>query len=202
MKRIVAEKVVFIVSGAAGNYCGVGDYTQLLANSLQKEGFGTVIERPATWTFQALAALRQKYARQEGVCFHLQYPSFGMGKSLSPAALPLFRAPVFLTLHEFECFNVLRKLALASYALGGNRIILTNDYERGVFNRYFPFSSSKTETIPIGTNIAPPATVNPARRNRLIYFGQIRAEKGVEFFVETVKSLRASGMKWRRLLLA
>ena len=100
---------------------------------------------------------------------------------------------MFLTLHEFECFNILRKMALASYALGGNRIILTNDYERGVFNRYFPFSSSKTETIPIGTNIAPPATVNPARRNRLIYFGQIRAEKGVEFFVETVKTLRASG---------
>ena len=86
MKRIVAEKVVFIVSGRLATYCGVGDYTQLLANSVQKEGFGTVIERPATWTFQALAALHQKYARQEGVCFHLQYPSFGIGKSLSPGS--------------------------------------------------------------------------------------------------------------------
>lgn len=184
-------KVVFLVANLPGDFCGVYNYTEKLAEALGDE---VVVERIDRWSFAEAMRIRQKYQGQKDILFHLQYPSRGMEKSLAPGFLPvlLFPHKVFVTLHEFSVFNPLRKLIFLPYAFIG-RVVFTNDYEKTQWTRFFRFKPLQTNIIPIGNNI----TVMPrppTQTERLVYFGQIVEGKGVEFFLDTVALLRQSGV--------
>lgn len=186
---------VFVIASDADSKCGVYDYTARLAEELRRSGIKTDVAAVPSWSWKAVRGLQKRYGAQSRACFHLQYPSLGMGKSLLPGLLPLLwpNRHFFLTLHEFTYFHVLRKLAFLPHALFARKIIFSNAFERSRFLRFFPFATHKTEVIPIGNNIEVLSDAPVTRQERLVYFGQIAEGKGIEFFIETVELLRKSG---------
>ena len=172
--------------------CGVADYSYRLAGALEHLGVTVVLEEPPTWSLDAARAIRRRHRDDSDTVFHLQYPSLTMGNSLSPAALPLVLPRLFTTLHEFRVFSFPRKALFAPHSLLARRIVFSNGYERDIFRRWFPWSGSRLEVIPIGNNITRIGGRMPGPE-RLIYFGQISRNKGIEVFLETAGLLRAAG---------
>ena len=172
--------------------CGVADYSYRLADALKKLGADIVLEEPATWSLDAARAIRNRHRDDRDTVFHLQYPSLTMGNSLSPAVLPFLLPRLFATLHEFRVFSVPRKALFASHSLMARKIVFSNGTERDIFERWYPWSGKRLEVIPIGNNIARIGGRMPGPE-RLVYFGQISRNKGVELFLETAGLLRAAG---------
>lgn len=188
-------KIVFLVASAQGAMCGIADYTARLAAAFTEIGMPVDVEFLDGWSFAHVAAIRRKYAHQPKTVFHMQYPSLHVGRSLAPALLPLLFANTYVTLHEFRLFNILRKLVFLPYSMLARRIVFSNVEEQGVFHRYFPISTKRLAVIPIGTNIvSQPRPEGQGAPERLIYFGQISRNKGIEFFIETIAGLRAQGV--------
>ncbi len=184
-------KIIYLVTHIPGASCGVVDYTKKLCAAVRAEGADANIEILDDWSFRTLFGLLRKYKGHRGVIFHLQYPTLGMGYSIAPAALPFFLFPIFTTLHEFTVFHLLRKAIFLPHAILAKKITFTNENERRNFLRFFPLACNAT-IIPIGENItakkmdAPPAV----NGERIIYFGQIAPDKGIELFIDTVKILK------------
>lgn len=174
--------------------CGVADYTERLAAALEEAGATVHLELLERWSFADIAALRKRYADYPRTVFHMQYPSLHLNKSVAPGFLPLLLPRSFVTLHEFGLFNIVRKLIFALPAFLSRRIIFSNEAEKAVFRGYFPFAR-RLSVLPIGNNI-PNLSRNQTthRRERVVYFGQISRNKGIEFFIETVRRLRSSGI--------
>ena len=188
-------RVVYFVAVRPGQKCGVADYTHQLAQAVTQQGIDARVEELPAWSIPALRRLTKTYGGEEATIFHLQYPSLGMGKSCAPALLPMVfpRRRVFITFHEFEQFNPVRKLYfLFSSFLNGN-FIFTNEHERHIVSRFLPWRANTSHIIPIGNNIAVFPVGNEMgrmHRRRLIYFGQIAPDKGIEEFLQTVEHLR------------
>jgi glycosyltransferase involved in cell wall biosynthesis len=172
--------------------CGVADYSYRLADALKQLGVEVVMEEPSTWSLDAARALRNRHGGDPDAVFHLQYPSLTMGNSLSPAALPFLLPRLFATLHEFRVFSFPRKALFASHSVLARKIVFSNGTERDIFQRWYPWSGSRLEVIPIGNNITRIGGRMPGPE-RLVYFGQISRNKGVELFLETAGLLRAAG---------
>lgn len=172
--------------------CGVADYTERLAAALEDVGATVHLELLDRWSFSDIAALRKRHAHDPRTVFHMQYPSLHLGKSVAPGFLPLLLPRSFVTLHEFGLFNIVRKLIFALPAVLSRRIIFSNEAEKNVFLGYFPFAC-RLSVLPIGNNIPNLSRGSgPQRHERVVYFGQISRNKGIEFFIETIRKLRAS----------
>lgn len=172
--------------------CGVADYSYRLADALQHLGVDVVLEQPSAWSLDAARTIRNRHRHDPSVVFHLQYPSLTMGNSLSPAVLPFLLPRLFVTLHEFRVFSLPRKALFASHSLMARSLIFSNGTERDIFQRWYPWSSSRLDVIPIGNNITRIGGRVPGPE-RLVYFGQISRNKGVEIFLETAGRLRDAG---------
>jgi len=172
--------------------CGVADYTARLAAAMNKAGARAQVAQLPTWSFATAFALLEHHA-EPGVLFHIQYPSLGMGASPAAALFPLLarRNTTFVTLHEFDVFNPLRKIFFVPFALTSDHVVFTNESEQRSYARFFPFARGCGATLPIGSNFEAPAAL-PQRR-RLVYFGQIAPKKGLEEFLDAVKVLRTLG---------
>lgn len=203
MRRIAEENkakckthVVFLLTQMQGVKCGVGDYTLRLAESICAQGMDASVEFMNTWSFKNVIDIALKYKGRRDIIFHVQYPSLGMGDSPAPAFLPLLLAPhpLYITLHEYSIFNVLRKSIFLIPAMLSKKILFTNEYEKDEFKAYYPLAARKLDVIPIGENIpvVPLPDKQKPRRPRIIYFGQISADKGLELYLETVRLLRAN----------
>lgn len=185
-------KVVLIVTSPGQSMCGVADYTVRLAAAIRMLGADVVLEEPGSWSLDAVSDLRRRHGNGRDTVFHLQYPSLTMGNSLSPALLPVLLPSFFTTLHEFGIFSLPRKALFASHSLLARRIIFSNAAERSNFQRWYPWSGGRLDVVPIGNNIARVGARIPGPE-RLVYFGQISRNKGVEHFIETAALLRAAG---------
>lgn len=184
--------VVFLLTSVPEVRCGVGDYTAKLAKAFSLHSSVQVtIKKLPRWSFQHLLKLRRDNADKNTV-FHLQYPSTGMGYSPLPGLLPFLfcRQAVFTTLHEFSVFNFARKISFLPHALLAKGILFSNEYECRMFQKTFPFARAPLHIVPIGNNIEGGDETAPRNQRRLIYFGQIGPDKGIEFFLDTVKILR------------
>jgi glycosyltransferase involved in cell wall biosynthesis len=187
-------RVVYLVAVGSDQNCGVADYTRQLAQAVAEGGIDARVEELSAWSISTLRRLANAYGGEDSTILHLQYPSLGMGKSWAPALLPLVfpRRSTFVTFHEFEQFNPVRKLYFLFFSLLTGNLIVTNEHERRTLSRFFPWRASGCHVIPIGNNI----TVSPVRngtrmeRRSLIYFGQIAPNKGIEEFLQTVEHLR------------
>ncbi len=189
-------KIVFLATLVPGVICGVNDYIKQLADAIRQQGMQADIEFQDTWSFRAVLGLMRKYKGDPNVIFHLEYPTLGMGNSVSPGLLPILLFPhrVFTTLHEFSIFNILRKIIFIFHAILGKKIIFTNEWEKKKFVSFFPMSANKTTIVPIGGNIPVSQADVSAKcsKDRIIYFGQISPNKGIELYTETIRLLRAA----------
>jgi glycosyltransferase involved in cell wall biosynthesis len=173
--------------------CGVADYTDQLARAFRRIGVAAAVERLPSWSLRsAWRAIRARADDPDHV-FHIQYPSLGMGVSPAPGLFPLLagRRRAFLTLHEFEIFNPVRKAYMLPHSFGG-RLVFTSEHELGRFKAIYPWAGGAI--IPVGNNITAPENLPlAAGRRRLVCFGQIAPGKGIEEFLEAVAALRAAG---------
>jgi glycosyltransferase involved in cell wall biosynthesis len=183
--------IVFPLSYNPRSFCGVGDYTEKLAKALVTLGVSVDIDRKTNWSIRRLGSLRRVFQASDSIV-HLQYPTLNMGQSLTPAMLALVcpKSRLFTTFHEFHVFHPLRRLAFLSQAIVGSNLIFTSEDERGHFQRFLPIYRGTATIIPIGNNV-PGAGQPKQKRDRMIYFGQIREKKGIEDFINTVCLLRA-----------
>lgn len=186
-------KIVLLVTSPGELMCGVADYTEKLAQAFVDIGADAVVDRPSHWSVGEVARIRRRHGGAR-TALHLQYPSLTMGNSLSPAMLPVLAPNVFVTLHEFRLFSLPRKLIFLPYALRARAVLFSNEAERDGFNRTFPVSAASLRVLPIGNNIR---KVDEAvtRRERLVYFGQISRNKGIETFLDAVAALRGKGIE-------
>lgn len=187
-------QIVFLVASAQDKMCGVADYTGRLATALRDAGASVTVEYLDSWSLRHIMEIRRRYAGRKDVVFHLQYPSLSIGKSVSPGFLPLALPNIFVTLHEFRIFHILRKMVFLLPSLFAKAVIFSNDEEKTLFAHYFPWSHKRLAVVPIGNNIPRLATRKPSGGNeRIVYFGQISRNKGIEFFIETIERLREGG---------
>ncbi|MFA5041607.1 MAG: hypothetical protein WC464_08250 [Bdellovibrionales bacterium] len=191
-------RVIYLVTVLPGVQCGVVDYTRQLAQAMTQQNASAIVEELSIWSFAKLWFLFKKYGRDKETVFHVQYPTLGMGKSFAPALLPLLfgHRRVFYTLHEFGQFNPIRKLYFLFAGLLTKNFIFTNEHEQRRFAKFFPWQKNLGHIIPIGNNINVFPLEKPAEPpQRLVYFGQIAPDKGIEQFLDTVRLLRAYGSK-------
>lgn len=195
-------QIVLLVASAQDKMCGVADYTGRLATALRDAGASVTVEYLDSWSLRHIMEIRRRYAGKKDVAFHLQYPSLSIGKSVSPGILPLALPNVFVTLHEFRIFHILRKMVFLLPSLLARVVIFSNDEERTLFARYFPWSRKRLRVIPIGNNIPRLAARGPSDGvERVVYFGQISRNKGIEFFIETIGRMRERGVTAEALMI-
>lgn len=116
-----------------------------------------------------------------------------MGRAPWWALLAFLCKNSFVTLHEFQIFSTARKLYCLPVALCAKQIIFSNSEERRAFLSAYPFAARACTVIPVGNNIPVQAVDCGSRARRLIYFGQIGENKGLELVIEAVAALRAQG---------
>jgi glycosyltransferase involved in cell wall biosynthesis len=179
-------RIALLVGRADEGACGVRDYTHRLGLELRTRG----VDAEVIETQKFRTALR---FRPAGRIVHLHYPSVGEGRSLAPIAQELRGRPAVVTLHEFTHSHPARRaMGLALLALATRRVV-TTEFERQAIDRV-GLPSRPIEVIPVGSSLEPlTSPVQPVPKH-LVYFGLLRADKGILAFLETATLLvRAHG---------
>lgn len=182
--------VVHVVAGSPGNRCGVLDYTNSLVTALTDASSEARCKIVDGWSLGETLGVARAHRAD---VIHVQYPSLQMGYAPWWGMLGGLNRRTVVTLHEFSIFSRARKLYCLPVALLAKQIIFSNAYERQAFLNSYPFAAKRCTIIPVGNNI--PVTAEPVddRPRRLIYFGQIGDDKGLDLVLEAVAELRAAG---------
>lgn len=159
------------------DFCGVGDYTKTLVENLS-DSYKVSVLKLNFMNFWSSVFLAKKYD-----IIHIQYPTVGYGYSLTPHFYSIFVKST-VTIHEFTQINSLRRFSIALFSLR-SKVILTNDFEFNALIKAFPWTGSRSHVIPIGSSI-PSKNIfdDEKRKERIVYFGLIRPNKGIEEFLE------------------
>ena len=189
---------VVMVSGSwPPQACGVGDYTEMLCRELERQAISVVrfVSGKLTrlWSLETIDRIN----RLECDLVHIQYPTAGYGRSITPSALArsIHNKPVLVTLHEYSVFRWYRRAWFSPFAQHCAARVFTTDAERELFQRRFPARRGMDLTIEIGSNI--PASTDGARQpDRVCYFGLIAPNKGIEEFLDlcAIAAASASGL--------
>lgn len=183
-------RVVHVLAGKPDNRCGVLDYTTRLVDALSQMNGATECALVDRWSLKETLRVASAY-RQDVI--HIQYPSMQMGRAPWWGLLTFLCRNSVVTLHEFRIFSTARKLYCLPIAVGAKQIIFSNAEERRAFLSLYPFAERVCTVVPVGNNIPVHAVRRENRPRRLIYFGQIGENKGLERVIEAVAALRAQG---------
>ncbi|HEX9464982.1 MAG TPA: glycosyltransferase family 4 protein [Alphaproteobacteria bacterium] len=177
--------------------CGVADYSRLLADALEVAGIRITRLDGSDWSLRALHRMLKRADRQGCDALHIQYPAMGFGWSLVPHAIGYFaRVPTVVTLHEFDLSVLPRKISIAAFAGGVRHLVFTTDRERAAFVRRMSWVSPRTSIVPIGSNV-PFLAPCPPTEPVIACFGQVKANRGWEAFIELARHAQAGGRNYR-----
>ncbi|MEQ8968610.1 MAG: glycosyltransferase [Azospirillaceae bacterium] len=203
------DRRVALVAGSPpdGAFCGVVDYTVCLARALTARGVEATVVGGTDWGAAALPGLRARIAALAPDIVHLQYPATAFGSGFAPhllAALPLAGATRVVTLHEFSQGHALRKASSGAFSLaagpfGPRALVFTTAGERAAYLARHPWARRRSRVVPVGSNI-PFGPWSPARADgvpRIVHFGQIRPNKGLEAVIALARAAAAAGRPWR-----
>lgn len=179
------NKILFLVPSSKSS-CGIYDYSKNLFKYLGMYNIETkeclVGEKIIDW-IKLLFKFNHHF-------FILQYPAGAYRKSLSPvifAVLCMFSKNKLLTiLHENSEASFFRKVLNKIIIYASDILVLTNDYE---FSHLPSYAKKKSHVIPIGSNTPglSPTVDNKVINNRIVFFGLIRKNKGIEEFINLIK---------------
>lgn len=187
-------RVAFLTGPVPAGFCGVGDYTRLLAGALERQGVHVaVLESPGPPVLLAFR-LRAATKKFQPDIIHIQYPTAGFGKGLTPQVFSLMTRFV-LTLHEVEGRHLLRRLSLYPLWFRARHVIFTCESNMAYSLRRVPWLRHMSTVIPLSSNI--PVMVN--RRSgqaiqEVIHFGLVRPDKGIESVLEYAKLVSSEQM--------
>ncbi len=173
--------VCLIVGDNRTEYCGVKDYATRLGTALKGIGLSAEVLAPDDWGMKSLLQLRERLRRCRFDIVHLQYPSIGNRGSLCPHALGAMKVAkrVFVTLHEYSSLPTLQRVSTHLFRWTADHVLFTAEAEATRYGR----GGAERRVIPIGSNVpaSPPAD---SRAATILYFGQIRRNKGLEEFLD------------------
>jgi glycosyltransferase involved in cell wall biosynthesis len=167
-----------------GLRCGVRDYAIRLAQALCDVGVNARIVAPPEWGLHGAAAFVRALRAERLDILHLQYPAVGFGPSLVPHFLGMVSAARGFVV-------TLQRAANKLFAATADSLIFTTDYEARAYA-----AGPGCKIIPIGSNVP----VHPQERQRdttVLYFGQIRPNKGIEDFIELATLSASAGEPFR-----
>ncbi len=198
--------------------CGVGDYTQRLAEALLSVGAEAVvlttlddrleplppvptIPIPTQWRLRDVPSLMRRIRRSQPDIVHLQYPAIGFGRGLGATFLPLAEelsgrwGRTAITLHEFRRFTprVRRRIALGAAA--SRLVIVPNRDELDVVRRELPFAFrrrviSMPVASPLPVSVADLASAGREDELRIGFWGFMRPDKGLDDLVDAASLLQ------------
>jgi glycosyltransferase involved in cell wall biosynthesis len=179
-------RLAFVVGSRPPELCGVGDYTERVADALRARGHDVrvVLQRAGDHPWAAPRACPQD------AILHLQYPSVGIGHSVAPLLALLTRRPSVVTVHEFSRAHVLRRAMVRALAAAASAVVCTTEYERVQLTRHVR-SRVGRPVIPLGSNI-PVVDGDVPRDTDLAYFGLLAPGKGIDEFLFAARQLRAA----------
>lgn len=179
---------ITLVSGCPDqSICGVFDYTGLLADALRDMGGNASVYNASDWSIGGM--LRIKFALRRSSIVHLQYPSLAFEGKRAPYLFffDLLTKPKVVTFHEFSRKSRMGRIMSLPLLILANSIIVTSPHEAKAITSTYKFARRKLSVIPIGSNIA--EAVAPTEAFDIVYFGQIRANKGIEEFLDLVEEM-------------
>ncbi len=179
----------------ASEACGIGDYAARLADELRQLSIDVLVLDRREWDRVGTPGIIRRIRNYGPDIVHIQYPTIGYYRGfVLPilAAAPVFRM-IVLTTHEFIQSHPFRRVCTNILAQKSIATIFPSDFERKVFLAHHPKLEARTFVIPIGSNIgaAENGLENERRPSSVLYFGQIRPNKGIEEFIRLVEE--ASG---------
>jgi glycosyltransferase involved in cell wall biosynthesis len=115
---------------------------------------------------------------------HIQYPSIGFRWSLWPhfAGCLTSRKRSVVTIHEYSALPSLQRFSTHLFHWTAAQMLFTTELEAATFGKSLGERGTATQIVPIGSNV-PTYPVKLARDLNVIYFGQIRPDRGIEEFI-------------------
>jgi glycosyltransferase involved in cell wall biosynthesis len=179
-------KILLVTGSYPPDICGVAEYTEQLAETLQRAGAEVVVFSGRKWSLANAVVLNRDIMSVGADILHMQYPATGYGRHLGPQLLSLLQ-PYVTTIHECSQTHILRRLSLYPFTLRAPRIIFTNEYEREYSRRFVPWIKSRTTVIPIGNGIPLGPDSVATIPNVVTNFGLIRPQKGLEDVIQMAR---------------
>jgi glycosyltransferase involved in cell wall biosynthesis len=175
-------------------HCGVKDYAFQLASALAARGASVEVCAPADWGVKSVLKFREELRERRFDILHLQYPSIGHRKSLQPHIVGLLRAATrtVVTLHEYSNLPMPQRLSTHLFRWSADQLLFTTEREMARYGR----TSVPSRIVPIGSNV-PAFDTQVPRKPTILYFGQIRPQKGIEDFLELASRSLTTGQPFR-----
>ena len=170
--------------------CGVGDYTAHIGKAMAN--IGVEVVKIGNDKNKVKGILLPAMMTNADIV-HIQYPTMGYGRSLSPAMIPLLKrnCKICVTIHEFSNFKTIRRPWFLTFAHMVNARIFTNDEEKKAFYNIMRPRSGSDDVIPIASNIR--QGLGTKVPGSVCNFGLLTPNKGIEEFIQ-LASL-AEGLK-------
>ena len=182
-------KIAFIVgNNEDATHCGVRDYAKRLASALCHAGAAAEVIGAGDWSVASIRQLRRELGDKKLDAVHVQYPSIGFRYSLFPHLLGTMRVAkvACVTLHEYSSLPKPQRLSLHLFRWSAQAIFFTTDEERAGFEAAGGSGGARHLVVPISGNV-PVAYPSASRQSTVLYFGQIRPEKGIEDFLRLAR---------------
>jgi glycosyltransferase involved in cell wall biosynthesis len=191
-------KVCLIVGDSETPHCGVKDYTHRLAEALGERGITAEVRAPSDWGMNSFMRFRRELRVQRFDVVHVQYPSIGVRGSLLPHCIGFagIAGVCCVTVHEYISKGTLQKICTQLFRLSARTILFTTDLERNNYARYLKRLGPPQMTVCIGSNL-PEAPATRVKDPTVLYFGQIRPQKGIEEFLDLAQLSVHQGKEFR-----
>lgn len=180
----MALRICFVVGEEKANHCGVKDYSVRLAEAMARIGIAAVVSASPSWGARASLSFFRRLREMNYDIVHIQYPSIGFKWSLWPhfaGCLTSYQKSV-VTIHEYSGLPSLHRLSTHLFRWTAARMLFTTEFEASRFGKAFGNRNAPPQIVPIGSNV-PEYPVDLTRNLNVIYFGQIRPDRGIEEFI-------------------
>lgn len=177
-------RLVMLCGSIKPLFSGTDDYHENLVAVLRRKDLDARPVDVKRWGLSQVAELWRQVALERPDAILMQYPTDAFGAALGPHAFSALqrRAPLVVTLHEFAVANPARRASIGVLLARAAAVITTAEAERNALLSWFPWLRRRTCVIPIGANF-PGGEWQPSQPPTVVYFGQIRPEKGLEGYL-------------------
>jgi len=176
--------ICLIVGDNYTQHCGVKDYASRLGKELETLGLSAKVLAPPDWSVRSFSRFCKELQLHHFDILHVHYPSIGTRRSLCPHVLGLRGASkrTVVTLHEYSSMPLVQRVSTHVFRWTADLLLFTTETELKSYGR----SDVKQRVIRIGSSV-PACQSDLPRSFTVLYFGQIRPEKGLEEFLELAR---------------
>jgi glycosyltransferase involved in cell wall biosynthesis len=187
---------VVITGSYPPDVCGIGDYVHCLMNTVEASGWKLFYKKK--WSIYMLIPYIVELLSLKPNKIFLQYPAQGYGWSIVPHLLCLFfscftNISFIPVLHEYSELRPKSKFVLNIVIFSTKKMVVTNIFEKNAILLKNIRLNNCITVIKIFSNIESSKNRRTflSRYYDIIYFGQIRPNKGLEMFISEIIKYKA-----------